>query len=134
MTGLLETDYTIGAFDGANYDEFFSSPIGSVKRDIAETILTNHPSTKITKYEDAHEKMLNERFAYVESVNLMNVLNKDNCLFTQIPYEFKIYRVAIGFSKTFPYASLFNNAISQTKEAGGLQRILKKWAIKTRTD
>ena len=78
--------------------------------------------------------MLNERFAYVESVKLMNVLNKDNCLFTQIPYEFKIYRVAIGFSKTFPYASLFNNAISQAKEAGSLQRILKKWAIKTRTD
>ena len=64
----------------------------------------------------------------------MNVLYKDNCLFTQIPYEFKSYRVAIGFSKTFPYTSLFNKAISQTKEAGSLERILKKWATKTRTD
>ena len=64
----------------------------------------------------------------------MNVLYKDNCLFTQIPYEFKTYRVAIGFSKTFPYTSLFNKAISQAKEAGSLERILKKWATKRRTD
>jgi hypothetical protein len=46
LAGLLETDYTIGAFDGADYDEFVSAPMGSVKRIISETILNKLPSTK----------------------------------------------------------------------------------------
>ena len=134
LEGILDTDYSIGGLSGATYDGFFLAPKGSVKRRVAEEIMKPNPGTKLKTYEEAHNKILNERFAFIYSSQRMNGENKDNCLFAKIPGNVGSFQVALGFPKKFMYASLLNQAIKQSNENGQMNRILKKWVAKPRAD
>ena len=134
LEGILETDFTFGGIGNAIYDDIFHAPLGSIKRKIADKIVDNNRNVKLETYEQAHKMILEENFAYVSSIKEMNAKNKENCLFVQIPHEIQSFQVALGYPKHFPYAALFDKVIRQTKENGQMDRILKKWVVKPRSD
>ena len=134
LEGILETEYSIGGLSGATYDGFFLAPEGSIKRRVADQLMKPNPDTKLKTYEEAHNKILNERFAFIYSSQRMNGKNNDNCLFAKIPGDVGSFQVALGFPKKFIYASLLNQAIKQSNENGQMDRILKKWVVKPRAD
>jgi hypothetical protein len=119
----MGSGYKVGAI-GANLDDFLLAPVGSVKRAIGDEIILKHPDTKVETYEEAHKKMLNEKFGFVSGYNLVIKRNKDNCLFIDIPQDVKTFQVGFGFPKHFEYTAL--QAIKQNLENGVIDRILKK--------
>ena len=96
--------------------------------------MKKNPGAKIEAYEHAHEKLLNEKFAFISSTNQMFSKNSDNCLFAEMSFGIGSFQVALGFPKKFPYAEIINKVIRESKENGQLDRILKKWAVKPRKD
>ena len=72
LEGIFASDFTIGGIRGAIIDSFFTAPNGSVKKRIANEILSKNPDTELRNYEGAHEKILNEDFAFVYSVENMD--------------------------------------------------------------
>ena len=108
LAEILHTEYTFGGLGNAIYDDIFQAPKGSEKRSIGDKLVEQSRNVILNTYDEAHALILKEKFAYVTAVEEMNVRNKDNCHFVQIPFQVQSFQIALGFPKNFPLAPLIN--------------------------
>ena len=74
------------------------------------------------------------KYAFVWTVEVVYDLNKDNCDLLDIPYAVNTGQLAFAWPNHLPHRHYFNHFINKMKETGQMDRILKKWMPKPRSD
>ena len=128
LDGVIDSGYLIGTKNGsAILNGFFQSPVGSIRREIAEKLIRKNPHTMVPGRKEGIEKMLKEKYALMATSQEIRYLSDDDCLFMEIPFNIHTYIVAFAFPKQFPFLDLFNYFITKNIDNGILQRIKIKW-------
>ena len=61
-------------------------------------------------------------------------MNKDNCDLLDIPFTVNSGQLSMAWSKHLPHRHYFDHFINKMKESGQIDRILRKWMPKPRSD
>ena len=138
FTSLKEiqgTSYGIGSVRGTSIlDNFLYAPPGSIEQAVAEQKIRKDPSTMVGSIQEGLEKAKKEKYAFVWTTDVIFEMNKDNCDFLNIPYDVDKGLIAMAWSRNLPHRHFFDFFINKMKETGQLDRILKKWQAKPRSD
>ena len=132
---IRTTDYDLGSVQGSSIlDNFLYAPLNSIERKLAEEKIRQDPSNMVSTIEEGLVKAKNEKYAFVWTTDVIYELSKDNCDFLDIPYDVDKGLIVMAWSKHLPHRHFFDYFINKMKETGQMDRILKKWQAKPRSD
>ena len=84
--------------------------------------------------EDGLAKAKKDSYVFVWPTDVIYDINKDNCDFLDIPYDVNTGIIGMTWNKHLPHRHFFDYFISKMTETGQMDRILKKWLPKPRSD
>ena len=64
----------------------------------------------------------------------VNEINKHNCDFLVIPFDVNKGLMSMAWNKHLPHRHFFNYFLSKMTETGQMDRIIRKWKAKPRSD
>ena len=133
--GIQKTAYGLGSVRGSSIlDNFLYAPPHSIEHTLTEEIIRKDPTFIVSSIEEGLAKAKTEKYAFVWTTDVIFELNKDNCDFLNIPYDIDTGLITMAWSRHLPHRHFFNYFIRKMKESGQLDRILRKWQAKPRSD
>ena len=135
LHGIQKTAYGLGSVRGSSIlDNFLYAPPHSIEHTLTEEIIRKDPTFIVSSIEEGLAKAKTEKYAFVWTTDVIFELNKDNCDFLNIPYDIDTGLITMAWSRHLPHRHFFNYFIRKMKESGQLDRILRKWQAKPRSD